>query len=104
MCEHCLVSVYIDAHVHYSGKHGTVHRQTALHTRSNRLTVYRSMSLRILSAAAQLTCNTPRTKTVCFVSKSEHVARKLTVYEMGSWVGGIFDRATCVCYLHVFYY
>ena len=53
--------------------------------------------------AAHLACNTKRAKTVCFVGESEHFAKKLSVHEMGSWVGGIFNRRTCFCYLHVFY-
>ena len=59
------------------------------------------MSIRIASVAAHLACNSNRTKTVCFVGKCENFAKKLSVHDMGSWVGGIFDRGTFVCYLHV---
>ena len=52
--------------------------------------------------AAHFACNANRTKTVLFAGKSEHFAKKLSVHEVGSWVGGIFNRKTFVCYLHVF--
>ena len=60
------------------------------------------MSLGILSVAAHFACNANRTKTVLFAGKSEHFAKKMSVHEVGSWVGGIFNRRTFVCYLHVF--
>ena len=53
--------------------------------------------------AAHLACNANRTKTVLFAGKNEHFAKKLSVHEVGSWVGGIFSLRTCFCYLHVFY-
>ena len=51
--------------------------------------------------AAHLACNSNPTKTRCFVGKSEHFVKNMSAHDMGSWVGGIFDRGTFVCFLHV---